>query len=579
MSTILYRMTSDGKFGVGNGAGSGWEMSAPSGQFTVALWSGFQYFAAMLQSAWSDSLPATSSFGFLIGNLVSTHRAVYLASGGNGSFTRFGVSSLYTLISNGTPGSAGFLAPEATPSVLRVVNAATTGADASVVLKIESARTGQIGHLLDVISAVTGAVSLFIDNKCFLTASLLSTSFIVDVTDVTKKLAFNCSVLSGSTTRTLKPPSVDGTIALSDVAQLITGNWKFNGPGASGVAPVEVVGADDDSTDGTITLRPHSATTRTCLNFNRTNDTDGHGYASIQAHGPYELVPATHLSIYTSASVNGGYQKRLDISADVALANAEWVNLNIFSIGCNTFELITAGTQLTLPSDGALSFRPYGGGLPIHCLAKDTSNNLSVGGTGIANVFLLNSTGDNEFRVADGYVRIYNEFRTYGGIRQFGGTSGSLIFQVPATITSHTIIFPAAQGAASTFLRNDGSGNLSWASAGKLNYRWCANGPFIVDTAVDGAWVAPSAFTISKIYSYRGTPGTSGSTIIDVHKNGTTIYTTQANRPTLAYTETGSKQATAPDITSVTAGDVLTIDIDQIEGGIPQNLILVIEGS
>jgi hypothetical protein len=252
----------------------------------------------------------------------------------------------------------------------------------------------------------------------------------------------------------------DGTTKLTYVDK--DGNWKFNGLGASGVATVEVVSVDNDSTDGTIVLRPHGTGTRTSINFNRTNDTDGKGYASIQAHGPYETVPATHLSIYTSAAVNGGYQKRLDISADVALANAEWVNLNIFSISCNTFELITAETQLTLPSDGALSFRPYGGGSPIHCLAKDTSNNLSVGGTGIANVFLLNSTGGNEFRVADGYIRIYNEFRTYGGIRQFGSTSGSLIFQVPATITSHTIIFPATQGAASTYLGNDGSGNLSW---------------------------------------------------------------------------------------------------------------------
>lgn len=407
---------------------------------------------------WTDSVDSEE---FRIGASHSGNRRCSFVGNGGGTLDRLAFSSNYTVF---TRANQALLPTAAGTEIVRVYNDVTNGVDSGVLLRLESARTGQTGHLLDVISVVTGAVSLFIDNKCFLTASLLSTSFIVDATDVTKKLAFNCSVLSGSTTRTLKPPSVDGTIALSDIAQLITGNWKFNGPGVSGVAPVEVIGADDDSTDGTITLRPHSANSRTCLNFNRTNDTDGHGYASIQAHGPYELVPVTHLSIYTSESVNGSYQKRLDISADVTLADAEWVNLNLFTINCNTFELLKSGTQLTLPSDGALSFRPYGGGSPIHCLAKDTSNNLNVGGTGIANIFLLNSTGGNEFRVADGYVRIYNEFRTYGGIRQFGTTSGSLIFQVPGTITNHTIIFPATQGAASSFLRNNGSGNLSWST-------------------------------------------------------------------------------------------------------------------
>lgn len=130
-----------------------------------------------------------------------------------------------------------------------------------------------------------------------------------------------------------------------------------------------------------------------------------------------------------------------------------------------------------------------------------------------------------------------------------------------------------------TFTFPDKSGTIALLSDVTVLCRWAANGPFIVDTTVDGVWVSPRARTVTAVWLYRTTPGTSGSTIVDIHKNGTTIYSTQANRPTLAYTETGSKLATAPDVTSVAAGDVLTIDIDQIEGGTPQNLILVIEGS
>jgi hypothetical protein len=43
-----------------------------------------------------------------------------------------------------------------------------------------------------------------------------------------------------------------------------------------------------------------------------------------------------------------------------------------------------------------------------------------------------------------------------------GSTSGVLTLDVPAAVTSHTLIFPAAQGTVGQVLTNDGSGNLSW---------------------------------------------------------------------------------------------------------------------
>lgn len=54
-----------------------------------------------------------------------------------------------------------------------------------------------------------------------------------------------------------------------------------------------------------------------------------------------------------------------------------------------------------------------------------------------------------------------------GGGLQFNGTSsGHVVIAGGSAITSYSLVLPSAQGGSSTFLQNDGSGNLSWASAG-----------------------------------------------------------------------------------------------------------------
>ena len=53
-----------------------------------------------------------------------------------------------------------------------------------------------------------------------------------------------------------------------------------------------------------------------------------------------------------------------------------------------------------------------------------------------------------------------------GGIRVLGSTSGSSIFEAPATGSVLSYVLPGTAGAASTVLTNDGSGNLTWALPG-----------------------------------------------------------------------------------------------------------------
>ena len=57
------------------------------------------------------------------------------------------------------------------------------------------------------------------------------------------------------------------------------------------------------------------------------------------------------------------------------------------------------------------------------------------------------------------------------------------------------------------------------------------------------------------------------SIILDVNKGGTTIFTTQANRPTIAAAATTATLAGDPEIVDFAAGDVITVDVDQIGSG------------
>jgi len=113
-----------------------------------------------------------------------------------------------------------------------------------------------------------------------------------------------------------------------------------------------------------------------------------------------------------------------------------------------------------------------------------------------------------------------------------------------------------------------GGGSGSIAVSGAFTAEWKADGILSAVTEVDGSFIAPEDGTIQSVSVHAQIPGSAGSTILDVNINGTTAYTTQGNRPTLAYDDAdGILIATAPDVTSVSAGDIITVDIDQVATG------------
>lgn len=62
-----------------------------------------------------------------------------------------------------------------------------------------------------------------------------------------------------------------------------------------------------------------------------------------------------------------------------------------------------------------------------------------------------------------------------------------------------------------------------------------------------------------------GSP-TGAAIIVDVNLNGTTIFTTEANRPQIAAGGTGGTSGT-PNVTAFNKNDKLSVDVDQIGSG------------
>jgi hypothetical protein len=84
--------------------------------------------------------------------------------------------------------------------------------------------------------------------------------------------------------------------------------------------------------------------------------------------------------------------------------------------------------------------------------------------------------------------------------------------------------------------------------------------------ALKNEWMVPFDGRITEVIVHSTGAGVGGtSNIVDVNINGTTIYTTQANRPTLLLADTGMyTEAGEPQVTAVKAGDIISYDVDQV---------------
>ena len=90
-------------------------------------------------------------------------------------------------------------------------------------------------------------------------------------------------------------------------------------------------------------------------------------------------------------------------------------------------------------------------------------------------------------------------------------------------------------------------------------------------------YMVPFDLTIIGVKAKVLTAPTGANLIVDININGTSIYTTQANRPTIADGE-NSVVADLPDDVTITQDDIITIDIDQVGSTVAgANLIVDLE--
>lgn len=100
------------------------------------------------------------------------------------------------------------------------------------------------------------------------------------------------------------------------------------------------------------------------------------------------------------------------------------------------------------------------------------------------------------------------------------------------------------------------------------SFRLSADGVLTVGATKD-QWEAPFNGEITSVAAVMSGAPAGSAVIADLKKNGTTLYTTTANRPTIlaGATESATEPSPDPDVTTFVAGDTFALDILQIGSG------------
>lgn len=137
-------------------------------------------------------------------------------------------------------------------------------------------------------------------------------------------------------------------------------------------------------------------------------------------------------------------------------------------------------------------------------------------------------------------------------------------------------------------LRDRGTGK-GWANSrdgitqGKIedSFQWDFRlaGALTVSTDVAAYFQVPAKCIIDEVRVHVGAAPTGASVLVDVNIGGTTIFTTQANRPTIAVSTTDATSGTPDGGIAVAKNSVLSVDVDQIGSVIAgSNLVVFVRG-
>jgi hypothetical protein len=146
------------------------------------------------------------------------------------------------------------------------------------------------------------------------------------------------------------------------------------------------------------------------------------------------------------------------------------------------------------------------------------------------------------------------------------------------TVTAHTASATSATCSAATANHSSGVKVVQavlasdMENAARVVYYFAITGTVSVTT---GTVKLPffGNHQIEKVTLYADTGPVGDDLIVDVNLNGTTIFTTQSNRPKIL--DSSWAVSGTPDVTDATDGDYLTVDIDQVGSTTPGSDITV----
>jgi hypothetical protein len=144
----------------------------------------------------------------------------------------------------------------------------------------------------------------------------------------------------------------------------------------------------------------------------------------------------------------------------------------------------------------------------------------------------------------------------------FGGGSGS------SSVAGSTDV--VLNSPANNQVLGYNSGLAKWQNqATSRTYLFSADGNQSITTGQHRVYNdTGQTLTISSIRASVGTAPTGTALLVDVLKNGSTIFTTRANRPTVAAGGFTALSGT-PDVTAWGVGAYLTVDVNQVGSTVP----------
>lgn len=245
------------------------------------------------------------------------------------------------------------------------------------------------------------------------------------------------------------------------------------------------------------------------------------------------------------AAQSNGHNTRLQDLSNVSTASVG---------GATNGQSLTYNTTSGLWEASTVS----GGGAPSNMVTTDTTQTVTGAKT------------------LSGTTAISGALTTTGGVtaRPSAVANPAVIVQALASQTGNVEEWRDSTGAVKGYVTSDFrlrapnlSQSITFAKAGAVStgvgsFRWYNQ------TGV--------SLTILSVRVNVGTASSSGTPTVDVNKNGTTIYGTQGNRPTVAVSGFTSGKNTGFSVTTLADGDYLTADID-VAGTGTADLVVQIE--